>query len=112
MYIVKCTYHNEDGTTYQGSGIDCAGRQGAKETIEYLQNRYDVSDVTMHMYYRQGKDNGAFHVQLQELKNKYTQDRVEHQGDYLVTYYYNKYERVEYWENMELGIPSEIIFKY
>ena len=111
MYIVKCTYHNEDGTTYRGNGIDCAGRQGAKETIEYLQNRYDVSDISMHMYYRPGKDNGTFHAQLHDIKNNYTQVKTEWKGDYLVTYYSNEKENVEYWENTDLGIPSEIIFR-
>lgn len=112
MYIVKCTYHNEDGTIYKGNGIDHAGIKAAEETIEYLQSRYDVSDISLHMYYRSGKNNDAFNAQLAKLEKEYNMIESKWNGDYLVTYYSNETENVEYWENMELGIPSEIIFKY
>ena len=43
---------------------------------------------------------------------EYNMIKSKWNGDYLVTYYSNETENVEYWENMELSIPSQIIFKY
>lgn len=63
----------------------------------------------MRLYYHTGEENKEFWDLLEELRTKGESISGKWSGDYFVTRYKMNGTIFEYWENMDLGIPSEIV---